>query len=158
MYFQIIPDDIFEMISVSIPSTCLKDGAVFYILLVQNSISRTEWQCLRRYNEFDALHDQLVKEHSVAKNKLPKKKVIGNKSAQFIEQRQVQLEAYLQYVLHFLAVQMPEALVKFLDLHRYDKDFLLQSFAKHLFENGEKIMLKDGKQFNFYALQVKVLL
>lgn len=61
------------MTSVKIHKTHTKEGVVYYELLVKSGVR--EWTCLRRYNDFDALHEHLVKDHSVARDKLPKKKV-----------------------------------------------------------------------------------
>lgn len=59
--------------------------------------------------------------------------VIGNKSSVFLEQRQKQLELYLQKVLTFLQLAMCREFVEFLDFNKYDIIYLLQDMAQKFF-------------------------
>ena len=61
---------------------------------------------------------QLHSHHKLDKNLLPPKKLFGNQSEAFIKKRQLELQQYLQVVLHQLK-SVPQVLAAFLDFHRY---------------------------------------
>lgn len=59
-----------------------------------------------------------MKNFSLDKNLLPPKKVFGNKSESFVNERQKALEFYLQTIIHQFTL-LPEPLSKFLDFQNY---------------------------------------
>jgi len=107
-----------------------------------------------RYSAFAALHDILVNDHGVAKDLLPPKKVIGNQDPVFIEKRRAALETYLQTVMNFLKIAMPQELAYFLHFHQYEVLYLLQSLALQFFNEGD-LLLQNSTSFKFTPLQVK---
>lgn len=87
-------------------------------------------QVRHRYSDFYDLNEKLHKEIAIPREKLPGKKVLKN--SKFLEQRQHDLEVYLQTMGQLCKLQIPTVLVEFLDLHKYDVVFLLQKLALHL--------------------------
>lgn len=59
-----------------------------------------------------------MKNFSLDKNLLPPKKVFGNKSESFVNERQKALEFYLQTIIHQFSL-LPEPLSNFLDFQNY---------------------------------------
>lgn len=108
---------------------------------------------LHRYSEFAELHDTLTTDHCVAKEILPPKKLIGNKSESFVEKRRLGLETYLISVYNYLKKIMPRALAIFLELHVYEIFFLLQNLACQFFTEGETL-LRTNNSFTFNVVQV----
>ena len=53
------------------------DGVTYYHIKV--NVGDVTWSVQRRYKEFLELHKKLVNEHTVTKDILPGKKIIGNK-------------------------------------------------------------------------------
>ncbi|KAL1492372.1 hypothetical protein ABEB36_010628 [Hypothenemus hampei] len=113
--------------SILIPTTKEFSNVTYYIIRV--CVGEVKWTVKHRYKEFFNLHNKLVADHGVSKDILPSKKVIGNKSNQFIETRRKALEEYLQKILIFLKRTMPKVFVEFLDFHVYDIYFLLQELT-----------------------------
>lgn len=111
------------------------------------------WFISHRYSEFHELHNQLVTDHGVSKDILPPKKVIRNKSTEFIESRRQGLESYLRRVLNYLKITMPRIFVEFLDFHVYDIFFLLRSLAAHFYAEADTI-LSTTESYSFTPLQV----
>lgn len=138
--------------SISIPKVNLVDGIAYYKIYV-TCFNKCEWTVLRRYRDFLSLHEKLLN-YSVTKDLLPKKKVIGNTNAKFMEQRREDLEKYLQKIAHMLQRHMPVELVEFLDFHKYDVIFLLQDLAAKIHKNGEKYLQENGKKWTFTILEV----
>jgi hypothetical protein len=99
------------------------------------------------------LNEKLVN-YSISKDLLPKKKVIGNTSAKFIEQRREDLTKYLQTIAHIMQKRMPIEFVEFLDFHKYDCIFLLQHLALDVYKNGEKYLQQHDKKWTFSILEV----
>eukprot|EP01043_Picozoa_sp_COSAG02_P037823 COSAG02_NODE_2866_length_7865_cov_7.555498_7_plen_222_part_00 len=56
------------------------------------------WMVQRRYTQFCQLHAQLSAVGLAGLPELPPKKLVGNMAAEFVEQRRVGLESYLQQV------------------------------------------------------------
>jgi nischarin len=106
-----------------------------------------------RYSAFAALHEILVADHGVSKELLPPKKVIGNQDPVFIEKRRAALETYLQTVMNFLKIAMPQELAYFLHFHQYEVLYLLQSLALQFFNEGD-LLLQNSASFKFTPLQV----
>lgn len=84
--------------------------------------------------------------------------MIGNTNAKFIEQRREDLQKYLQTVAHILQKHMPSEFVQFLDFHKYDVIFLLQSLALDVFKNGEKYLFQNDRKWTFTILEVRWIL
>lgn len=138
--------------SITIPTVTLIDNKAFYNINV-TCFHNCEWTIQRRYSDFDNLNDKLVN-YSISKDLLPKKKVLGNLNAKFIEQRREDLQKYLQTIAHILQKKMPIELVEFLDFHKYDVIFLLQSLAMDFYKNGEKYLMEKKKKWSFTILEV----
>lgn len=127
-------------------------GAVTYYK-IEVKVANVTWYVLKRYSEFYDLHIQLISDHGVSKDILPPKKVIGNKTPEFIENRRQGLENYLRSVLNYLKITMPRIFVEFLDFHLYDIFFLLRALAAKLFLESDSI-LSTSKSYTFNPLQV----
>lgn len=140
--------------SVNVDETSSKDTVTYYKISVK--VGPVHWNVLHRYNDFVELHDKLVSNHGVAKELLPPKKLIRNKTPEFVEQRKEALDVYLKNVFNYLKLTMPSEFAHFLDMHLYDIFFLLQDLAKSLFLEGDK-MLQNGKSHKFTPLEVCVL-
>ncbi|KAL4098385.1 hypothetical protein QTP88_023009 [Uroleucon formosanum] len=125
------------------------DGVTYYHIKV--NVGDVTWSVQKRYNEFLELHKKLVNEHTVTKDILPGKKIIGNKEPNFIERRRVGLEIYLQTVLSFLQKSMPEELLEFLEFHKYDVILIVKKLAIEFYKNGDDYLLSDNG-FNFNVL------
>uniref|UniRef100_A0A8D8D005 Nischarin n=2 Tax=Culex pipiens TaxID=7175 RepID=A0A8D8D005_CULPI len=140
--------------SISIPRVITVDGVNYYEVMVKCGL--VMWTVNRRYRDFDDLHSKLVQERSVAKDKLPPKKVIGNRSPTFLKKRQEALEQYLKEMLIFLKVTMPREFVEFLEFHRYDIIFLAQNLACSFFLRGETFLAKS-KKYGFSVLELHAI-
>lgn len=138
---------------INIPSTEELGAVVYYKIEV--NVANIHWYVLKRYSEFYDLHTQLISDHGVSKDILPPKKVIGNKTPEFIESRRQGLENYLRSVLNYLKITMPRVFVEFLNFHLYDIFFLLRNLAAKLFVEGDTI-LSTTKSYVFNPLQVNV--
>lgn len=141
--------------TITIPSYELIDGTAFYSVHV-TCFHNCEWRVSRRYRDFHELHEKLVN-YSIAKDLLPKKKVIGNTSSKFIEQRREELQKYLQTIAHMMQKHMPIEFVEFLDFHKYDVIFLLQNLALDVYKNGERNLLQSGRKWTFTILELHAI-
>ena len=88
-----------------------------------------EWTVKHRYSAFSDLHATLVEEAGVPRESLPAKKILGNKDPGFILRRRRDLEAYLTSTFDFLHRALPAAFAVFLDLPRYDVNYILRDLA-----------------------------
>lgn len=136
---------------VSVDEASTKDSVTYYKISV--NVGPVRWNVLHRYSDFVELHDKLVTDHGVAKELLPPKKVIRNKTPKFVEQRREALSEYLKNVFNYLRLTMPSEFAHFLDFHLYDIFFLLQDLAKTLFLEGDKL-LQNEKSHKFSPLEV----
>lgn len=118
---------------------------------VNVNVGGVTWSVRKRYREFLELHKKLVHEHTVTRDILPGKKMIGNKDPGFVERRRVGLEIYLQTVLSFLQKSMPDELFEFLEFDKYDVILIVKKLAADLFQNGDAYLLNDDG-FNFNVL------
>lgn len=84
-------------------------------------------------------------------------KVIGNRSLQFLEQRQKDLEKYLQKVLFFLQHRMCREFVEFLELNKYDIVYLLQDLAATFFQQSELLLQFFNKRYEFSVLELHAI-
>ncbi|XP_055595748.1 nischarin-like [Uranotaenia lowii] len=140
--------------SITVPRVVTLENVNYYEIVVK--CGHVMWTISRRYRDFDDLHNKLVQERSVAKDKLPPKKVIGNKSPSFLKKRQEALEQYLKEMLIFLKVTMPKEFVEFLEFHRYDIIFIVQSLANSFFLRGETFLAKS-KKYGFSVLELHAI-
>lgn len=138
--------------TITIPNVDLIDGTAFYNVHV-TCFHNIEWTVQRRYRDFHDLNLNLIN-YSISKDLLPSKKLIGNTSAKFLEQRREDLQKYLQIVAHMMQKRMPQEFVNFLDFQKYDVIFLLQTLALDFFKSGEKY-LQHEKKWTFTILEVK---
>lgn len=67
------------------------------------------WMVQRRYTQFRQLHEQLTAVGLVGLPELPPKKLMGNMAAEFVEQRRLGLESYLQQVCTVAGAQGADA-------------------------------------------------
>lgn len=137
--------------TVSVDEATTKDNVTYYKITVK--VGPVNWTVQHRYSDFDELHDKLVSDHGVAKELLPPKKVIRNKTPKFIEHRREALNDYLKNVFNYLRLTMPHEFAHFLDFHLYDIYFLLQDLAKRLFLEGDKL-LQNEKSHKFSPMEV----
>lgn len=138
--------------TVDIPEVIPVDNYMSYHIIVK--IGDIYWSVYHRYSDFAELHDKLVSEHSVPKDILPPKKVIGNKEPTFLEKRRSDLCQYLRTVLNFLQIAMPLELAVFLDFHRYDTQFLIRHMAIQFYDQADNL-LELSRSFTFNPLQVR---
>lgn len=137
--------------TVDVVEATTKDNVTFYKIIVK--VGFIQWNVLHRYSDFVDLHERLVNDHGVAKDLLPPKKVIRNKTPKFVEQRREALNEYLKNVFNYLKLTMPTEFAHFLDFQMYDIYFLLQDLAKKLFLEGDKL-LDSEKSHKFTLLEV----
>lgn len=136
--------------NIAIPKAIIDADRVTYYYIDVN-VGDVTWSVRKRYKEFLELHKKLVKDHTVTKDILPRKKIIGNKEPDFVEKRRVGLEVYLQTVLSFLQKSMPEELFDFLEFDKYDVILIVRKLATDFYENGDTYLLNDNG-FNFNVL------
>lgn len=137
--------------TVNVIEASTKENVTFYKIVV--NVGTVHWSVLHRYSDFVELHDKLVNDHGVAKDLLPPKKVIRNKTPKFVEQRREALNEYLKNVFNYLKLTMPSEFAHFLDFQMYDIFFLLRDLAKKLFLEGDKL-LESEKSHKFSILEV----
>lgn len=141
--------------TVNIVEATTKDNVTFYQIIIK--VGPVQWNVLHRYSDFVELHEKLVVDHGVAKDLLPPKKVIRNKTPKFVEQRREALNDYLKNVFKYLLLTMPSEFAHFLNFHLYDIFFVLQDLAKKLYLEGDKL-LENEKSHKFSLLQVIVII
>lgn len=71
-----------------------------------------------------------------------------------MEQRQKDLEKYLQNVLIFLQLTMCREFIEFVDMNKYDIIYLLQDLANTFFLQGEMLLQFFNKRYEFSALEM----
>ncbi|TRY75649.1 hypothetical protein TCAL_04582 [Tigriopus californicus] len=120
-------------LGISIPEVCTKDNVTFYQVTIAMASQDVHWKVERRYRDFAELHETLL-ECGVSKESLPQKKYIGNKEAQFVMKRRKDLESYLQSVTQFLKCSIPESLARFLELDKFDVNYILRDLAGEHFD------------------------
>ncbi|XP_050442567.1 nischarin [Adelges cooleyi] len=120
---------------------------------IKVNVGEVAWTVRKRYKEFADLHAKLVNDHTVTKDILPGKKIIGNKEPDFIERRRIGLEIYLQTILSFLQKSMPEELFDFLEFDKYDVMLIVKKLATEFYQNGD-VYLANENCFNFNVLQL----
>lgn len=138
--------------TVNVVEASSKDNVTYYKIVVK--VGSVQWDVSHRYSDFVELHEKLVNDHGVAKDLLPPKKVIRNKTPKFVEQRREALNEYLKNVFKYLLLTMPPEFAHFLDFHLYDIFFLLQDLAKKLFLEGDKL-LENETSHKFTLIEVR---
>jgi len=74
-----------------------------HVYQIHVRILNEEWNVYRRYSQFTEFHKELKKQYNVVSSiSLPPKKTIGNKGANFVEERRKKLQVYLRQVMNFL--------------------------------------------------------
>ena len=103
----------FQIESIVIPQVTVKrkaaqsagQFAVFELTVEATAnATRLRWKVHRRYTDFEELHNKLVRSGFPGIPELPGKRLMGNFSATFLENRRAQLEVYLKCV-----ADVPEA-------------------------------------------------
>ncbi|XP_074645217.1 uncharacterized protein LOC141901698 [Tubulanus polymorphus] len=116
----------------------------FTLYIVEVSMGRFSWTVKHRYSEFHDMHEKLVADHKIDKNILPPKKIFGKMSESFIKRRQMDLEIYIQSVLHTLNFTIPPVLAHFLDFHKYEIHGITESLAETLYLKGDGLLQSKG--------------
>ncbi|XP_025409471.1 sorting nexin-29 isoform X2 [Sipha flava] len=74
-----------------------------HVYQIHVRILNEEWNVYRRYSQFTEFHKELKKQYNVVSSiSLPPKKTIGNKGANFVEERRKKLQIYLRQIMNFL--------------------------------------------------------
>jgi len=96
-----------SQVKISIPKAELvKPGKFqkdFHIYRIQVTVVNDTWSVRRRYSEFLSFHETMLRANflpTVVTNAFPKKKVVGSKDLNFVEQRRVELQNYLRGVVY----------------------------------------------------------
>lgn len=144
-----------ENCSASVDEATTKDSVTYYKITV--IVGSVQWDVYHRFSDFVELHDRLVADHGVARELLPPKKVIRNKTPKFVEKRREALNDYLKNIFNYLKLTMPCEFAHFLDFHLYDIFFLLQDLAKKLFLEGDMLLQNQNSQ-TFTPLEVCIYL
>ncbi|XKL68388.1 hypothetical protein PGB90_003879 [Kerria lacca] len=106
-----LPSDNFslhKLVSLWLPSVFLTGqySNPHHVYQVHFRIGSEEWNIYRRYAQFYSFHQKLKKEFSVVSTfHFPPKKTLGNKDANFVEERRKKLQLYLRQVINFLILQ-----------------------------------------------------
>ena len=77
----------------------------------------------RRYKHFQLLHQLLLKEFATLIPALPPKRAFGNLQSQFVEERRIALERYLQLCLSAPEVALSSTFCNFLEADVPGRDF-----------------------------------
>ena len=103
---DILTDEVGLQFSVSNPH----DYSGHIVYDVKGVDSQGVFECKRRYNEFDALHEQLTKRWpGILIPQIPKKKAIGNKDRVYLMERRFYLERFIRNLAKFdFIVESPE--------------------------------------------------
>ncbi|CAN7937208.1 unnamed protein product, partial [Ixodes hexagonus] len=120
-------------------------GEGFTVYIIQVSVAPYRWTTKHRYSDFKELHDKLTANFHVDKALLPPKKLFGNQSEAFVQQRQAELEHYLQTLVHQFSSVLPLSLAHFLDFPKYEVRTIVDDLAERLFREGDDILSKDSR-------------
>lgn len=129
--------------AVKITGTETRDGFTVYV--IQVTVSPYRWTAKHRYSEFKELHEKLTSCFHVDKGLLPPKKLFGNTSESFVQQRQAELEHYLQTLVHQFSARLPPALLRFLHFHKYEVRTIVEDLAERLFSEGDYILAGESR-------------
>ncbi|XP_014243631.1 PX domain-containing protein kinase-like protein [Cimex lectularius] len=108
--------------TVSISATIINaesvQGHTEYVIRVQRGLlPENSWHIQRRYNDFLSLHQEFQADGISLP--FPPKKIIGNMDREFIAERQVALQKYLDVILQDPLFSSQLGVKKFLDPHNY---------------------------------------
>ncbi|XP_046861218.1 nischarin-like isoform X2 [Xenia sp. Carnegie-2017] len=112
------------------------------------------WFILRRYREFNTLHNNLVKKFNIPQDMLPAKKVFTNMSLPHLEKRRNELEHYLQRLInshHDIAESLE--LFHFLNVQSHDVLCVTRQLAQVLTNEGPRILSSESS-FTFSPTQM----
>lgn len=110
-------DDSYSL-KASIINSETTQGHTEYVIKVKRNVQpENSWFVRRRYNDFLSLHHSL--QPSGINLPLPPKKIIGNMNRNFIAERQIALQNYLDIVLNHPLLSSQLVVKKFLDPHNY---------------------------------------
>lgn len=105
-------------------------GHTVYIMRVQRGPpSESAWQISRRYSDFDGLNSALL--YSGIDLPLPPKKVFGKLEREFVAERQLGLQTYINAILKHPLLSTTIYVRKFLDPDHYSFNFL-ESSLQHV--------------------------
>nr|CDS30663.1 nischarin [Hymenolepis microstoma] len=107
--------------------------------------SGSAWYVTRRYREFRALRDSLQERYNLPTNELapfPPKKFFYNLSPDFVQQRSLEIETYLNSLLLHYTLP-PPPLAKFIDWEKYDIHGITNRLARQLAKDGERIPRRE---------------
>lgn len=94
--------DCINVPTVSLKRKAVQSGSQFAVfeLTVEatSSGSKLRWNVHRRYTDFTELHNKLVRSGINDIPDLPGKRMVGNYSSSFLEERRLQLEEYLKSI------------------------------------------------------------
>lgn len=136
-----------------IGSEFVEDHTVY---VVEICIGLYRWCIRHRYSDFHALHEKLIcRFPSLDWSLLPKKKLFGNQSEQFVMKRQTELEVYLQSLVRTLPIIPPE-LTKFFDFHKYEVHGITETLAEILYEHGDAI-IESERTYHMSPLQLNAI-
>jgi hypothetical protein len=91
------------------------------VYVISLKFGRLEWECSKRYSEFEALHKQLLTLHSGRTLKaivFPNKRYSKTMEKRVIEERRVAFQSYLQTLLTMPHVANSALFLSFLGLAR----------------------------------------
>uniref|UniRef100_T1J845 PX domain-containing protein n=1 Tax=Strigamia maritima TaxID=126957 RepID=T1J845_STRMM len=115
-----------KLIDDTVPLTCTIEnsqntqGHVEYVLRVERATT-SSWQVIRRYNDFVSLNAAL--QISNVELPLPPKKIFGNMDREFVAERQIGLQNYLNAVLAHPIISSSVYVKKFLDPANYSVNY-----------------------------------
>ncbi|XP_034020794.1 nischarin isoform X2 [Thalassophryne amazonica] len=136
---------------VSVIGSELVENYTVYIIEVTDS--EHSWTVKHRYSDFHDLHEKLTVEQKVDRRLLPPKKILGKNSKSLVEQRQKDLEVYLQTLLQQFPQATPTPLAIFLHFHLYEINGITAALAEELYHKGEQL-LQAGQVFSLRPLQL----
>ncbi|KRZ26306.1 Nischarin [Trichinella pseudospiralis] len=129
----------------------------YIVYTVRVNVEDVSWTLDRRYSEFDAFDRAHVKCPGFPS--LPPKKVIGNQDVNFLNQRKVQLEKYINSVFIFDCMEqkakglasLPRLIASFLHFNRYEIHSIIDEIA--IVHAGSDKNL-DSNFFEFSTLEL----
>ncbi|EDQ88408.1 uncharacterized protein MONBRDRAFT_26548 [Monosiga brevicollis MX1] len=100
-----------------------------------------QWTLVRRFSQFNELHQQLLRLKLVKKSLLPAKRLTGGLSASVVLARRESLQAYLQRLIHGhedLAFAVP--LLKFLEVYQHDVVAVAAKLSAHFRRHSHELL------------------
>jgi len=104
------------LIHIWVPSVFMSGSGqnTHHVYQVYLRIREEEWNIYRRYSEFYAFHQDLLKrDEALVKNfDFPPKKSVGNKAGKVVEDRRKRLQVYLRKIVNLMVQTNPSLAVK----------------------------------------------